>query len=220
MWSAPLLDAADLAILQFLAAHRTDWLTSIPLTIGVLGTSSWVIGPLALVGLVGLGLKRRTWRTGAAVVVSVLAAQLLVGPLKDAIERPRPAMDLTLLAGSGYAFPSTHAAFTSAAVAAYLAITHAARSRTGQNGDRDRHRSATAVVLVGFVAFVGVCMIYLGSHWSTDVLAGWLLGTPLGWLVGRLLRARPPRPGRDTAPGPQAPGPGGPPPAGGGGGVT
>jgi undecaprenyl-diphosphatase len=34
-------------------------------------------------------------------------------------------------------------------------------------------------------------MVYLGAHWFSDVIVGWALGIPLGWLVARLLRPVP-----------------------------
>ena len=159
------LEAIDLSILQTLVAHRTDALTAITLTIGLLGTQSIVIGLVALTGLV-IVVARRSWRTGAAVALSVFLAQTIVDLLKEQIQRPRPPLDLTLLPGDGYAFPSTHAAFTSAGVAAYLAAGWIGRRRTSAAGraaePRGRRPPAVAVALVALVVFVGASMVYLG----------------------------------------------------------
>lgn len=102
MWSATLLDSLDLAILEFVAAHRSPALTAVPMTLGVLGTALVPMGLLVLIALV-VAVYRRAWRHLAAVAVAVLTARVVVGLLKDVIERPRPPADLTLLAGGGYA---------------------------------------------------------------------------------------------------------------------
>jgi undecaprenyl-diphosphatase len=43
-------------------------------------------------------------------------------------------------------------------------------------------------VLLTLVAFVGACMVYVGAHWVTDVLAGWALGGVIGAVVGWIAR--------------------------------
>jgi undecaprenyl-diphosphatase len=53
-----------------------------------------------------------------------------------------------------------------------------------------RRRAVTAAaVLLTLVVFVGVCMVYLGAHWPSDILAGWALGLVIGGSIGWLARA-------------------------------
>src|SRR6478672_8502122 len=52
----------------------------------------------------------------------------------------------------------------------------------------DQRRRRWTLVLAALLAVVGACMVYLGAHWATDVLAGWLLGGLLGAAVGRAFR--------------------------------
>jgi undecaprenyl-diphosphatase len=70
------------------------------------------------------------------------------------------------------AFPSGHA--MTAAVTCGLALWLMARFGVGR-GPR------TAVLAVGAVSVLGVGLtrVYLGVHWASDVLGGWLLGVCL-----------------------------------------
>lgn len=181
MWSANPLDGIDLSVLEFLASHRNPVADLVPVTLGVAGTDVVTMAVLQTLALV-IALFARAWRQLAAVVLAVGIAGTGVSALKDVIARPRPPADLTMLAGEGFAFPSTHAAFTSAAATAFVAVT-AWRSR--------RARAVVIALLGAAVALVGFSMVYLGSHWVSDVLVGWLIGVPLGAGLGRLLRRRP-----------------------------
>lgn len=67
--------------------------------------------------------------------------------------------------------PSTDAALTAAAaVAVYLGLAWL---------DPARRRLVGAALAVG-VLTVGVCLVYLGVHWTSDVVAGWALGVAVG----------------------------------------
>ena len=85
--------------------------------------------------------------------------------------------ELSLLQVSGFSMPSSVAA---AAIAALIAFPW--------NSPRTRRGFTVALVVV--LAIVGACMIYLGAHWASDVLAGWVLGSAIGTAVGMVCRDR------------------------------
>jgi membrane-associated phospholipid phosphatase len=87
--------------------------------------------------------------------------------IKYATARPRPALWETLIHPSGFSFPSGHAV----ASAAFYPL-------LGWVLLRRRGAAAGVGYAVGalFALFVGLGRLYLGVHWPSDVLAGWLLG--------------------------------------------
>ena len=101
--------------------------------------------------------------------------------LKLLVDRARPELWPRLLAVGSAAFPSGHAL---AAATFYPAL--AWLLSEGRPGGR-RVLMGLAVLIA---LYVGVGRLYLGVHWPTDVLGGWLLGatqTALGlrWLQWR-----------------------------------
>lgn len=108
------------------------------------------------------------WRGAALAAVALAAGQVIRVALVVWVDRPRPpAADWAYRAG-GAAFPSGHTT-TSALVAAIVCL--AVRRVT----DRPRLRAGWCAVALLWAAGVGGTRIYLGMHWPTDVLAGWLL---------------------------------------------
>ena len=168
----------DLDVLRAIAAHRTAWGDALVRAVMWVGTSPLAI--LAVLALLAvLTVATRAYRAAFA---SALALALATGAavwLKEVFARPRPPQDLTMVHLGGWSFPSTHAAATAALAVAGLTGTRWASAR--------RARSA-AVVLALAVAVVGGCMVYLGAHWVTDVLAGWVVGGAIGAALGSVAR--------------------------------
>jgi len=142
---------------------RTDAMTAITW----LG-SSWVVVPLAIVVVVGLLIVQRHW-LALFVTLAVSGAALLSVIAKDVIGRDRPPIDLRLQQSVSFSFPSGHSTQAAATYFAFaIVVTVLSRSRS--------LRVVVWVAATLIVFFVGVSRVYLGMHWATDVLGGWMLG--------------------------------------------
>ena len=143
-------------------------------TVTVLGSLPVVAGLVVLSSLV-LAFRRRPIEL-VVLVVSMVAIYVAVHVAKGAIDRPRPPHPLTGSAGA--AFPSGHAAYSTA----YVAITVIAARVLGGIFSR-----ATAVILALVVAAaIGISRVVLQVHWSSDVYAGWGLGAAIFGTVGAI----------------------------------
>jgi undecaprenyl-diphosphatase len=88
------------------------------------------------------------------------------------VDRPRPRADLVNVISQlqDYSFPSGHVLFftTFGGFLLFLAYTTLRSSWW---------RSLLRVVLGAMVALIGVSRIYEGEHWTSDVIAAYLLGS-------------------------------------------
>lgn len=144
------------------------------------------VGAALVVGMAAWHLGRGE-RGPALVWIGVgLTTLVLLQGLKPLVARPRPDLWPRLttwppIAGYGdFSFPSGHA-MASAAFYPLLAA-EIARSRQA----RGRLWCAGAASLAFFVGFG---RLYLGVHWPTDVLAGWVLGAGQSLFAIRRLRS-------------------------------
>jgi membrane-associated phospholipid phosphatase len=170
----------DEHVLRLVAAHRTGWATSAARAAMDAGTSVAVV-VIAGVLAVAVVVARRTYRPAVAVALAVIASTVAAGLLKQLFDRARPPADLALVHLGGPAMPSTHAARTAAAATAVLvAVTWTS----------PKARFGWGLVLATITVVIGACLVYLGVHWPTDVLAGWALGVTVGALSGLLCRSR------------------------------
>lgn len=136
-------------------------------------------GTLPLVLLVAIVatylLLKRHWRTAVAVVASALLGVFASEVLKALVDRGRPDIVPQLVPEVSGSFPSGHA-MMSAIV--YLTLgTMLARLET------DRYvRQFVIGTAIALTVMVGMSRIYLGVHWPSDVMGGWMLGAL--WVFG------------------------------------
>jgi undecaprenyl-diphosphatase len=163
----PPIDAASTSFLHGLASPSLD-----ALMVAVTGLgSSVVLASIAGMAAVLLAVRRR--RAEAVFVVLALVGTLVLNEtLKLLVQRPRPGFDWSEVRPES-SFPSGHAMNSFVTyVALALVIWRVAGRRVG----------IVALALAGILAVsIGISRIYLGAHWFTDVIGGYLAGAL--WLL-------------------------------------
>ena len=172
-------DAADGRIARAVIAHRSPWATTLFRTITRLADPAVVVAVAAVAAVLLVAWRR--WSQLALLLLSSIGASLLTGALKALVGRDRPAVPDRLVFANGKAFPSGH---SSQSVALYGALAIIVAGFAAH-----RVWKTAWYTLAGLVALsVGASRVYLGAHWSSDVVSGWALGT--GWLAASWLAVR------------------------------
>ena len=147
--------------------------------------SPTVLG-LTVLAVTGYLLLHGLFKNGLFIFVASGGGWVLNWVLKEAFDRTRPDIVPHLREVASPSFPSGHA-LTSAAV--YLTL-GALLMRIADGRLAKYYCIATAM----FVTFlVGASRVFLGVHYPTDVIAGWLIGLSWAlscWLVERVLERR------------------------------
>jgi membrane-associated phospholipid phosphatase len=161
-------DALDRVASVAVASVPTAGMTAVARIIT--GFGSWPVVLAVAVVTAGFVWERTgQLRRPATLLAVLLLTASVVYLLKVAVGRPGPVARLVVPSSwSRYAFPSGHT--TDATVVYVLA---ALLLTTAEQRVRRAAALAAATVLA---LLVGLSRVYLGYHWASDVLAGWLLG--------------------------------------------
>lgn len=157
----------DAPVLRFLAGHRSPEATTIMRVITFFG-GSMVALVILTVAIAVSRVKTKGFRQPAFLAFCLVGALGLSPLIKLVVQRPRPEISPVIDVG-GYAFPSGHTT-TSMIVFGALAFVLTRRLSWGTNV-WIWTAAGTAIFLIGF------SRPYLGVHWPTDVLGGWVLGS-------------------------------------------
>lgn len=117
----------------------------------------------------------RAWRPAAVLVLAVAVGQLVKIAVKELVARPRPSSDLVQVlteAKEIHSFPSGHTVHYVVFFGFlwFLALTLL---------ERPVLRWPALALLGAPLLLVGPARVYLGAHWVSDVLGGYLLGVGL-----------------------------------------
>jgi undecaprenyl-diphosphatase len=125
----------------------------------------------ALLVIVALLLWVKHRRSDSLLLVGVGLLSMMDRVLKVLVDRPRPSSDLVSVMEINHSmsFPSGHATFAMVFFGAlfYLSTSYISSPII---------RSGAQVGAVVLILLTGISRIYLGAHWPSDVLGGYLLG--------------------------------------------
>ena len=172
-------DPVDAAIIETVRDPGTATLLAPLRKITELG-STWAV-TLVAIGLVALAVAIGPWRHGVAGAGTILVASVLNSTLKIAIARERPELLEPLIQERGFSFPSGHAALGMVAYGILAVVI--GRSRLPR-----AVRIGLIAALLVLVLLIGLSRIWLGVHYPTDVLAGWIAGAVIVLLYRWLTR--------------------------------
>ncbi len=160
------------------------WLPEMGRDITALG--GFAILALATVAVVGFLWLSRKFGLMSFVLLATLGGLGLSSLLKAAFARPRPSIVPHLSDAFTSSFPSGHSLMS-----AVVYLTLGALLTTLVSRPRLKiYILGIALVLTGLV---GVSRVYMGVHYPTDVLAGWMTGlawATLCWTIARWLQRR------------------------------
>lgn len=143
----------DTYIYQCLASFQTPRITNLMKIITFFGSTLGII-------LVCLLCMMKSWKIGFKISQHVIIVAVINQIMKIFVARSRPNV-LRLVVESSYSFPSAHAmvSFALYGMIAYFLW---------------RKMKPISIILMIFVFLIGISRIYLGVHFASDIIAGYL----------------------------------------------
>lgn len=124
-----------------------------------------VMGLLVLSTIAFILIKDK--RIGVAIYLNLFCVGVLNQVLKHIVQRPRP-NGFRLIDESGYSFPSGHSMASAAFYGFFIYLVY-------KKVKNKKLKIFLIVLLSIFIVSIGVSRIYLGVHYTTDVIAGFLV---------------------------------------------
>lgn len=109
----------------------------------------------------------KNWKLGIIIITNAVITSILNRILKNIIERPRP-NGFRLIEETGYSFPSAHAMTSFAFYGLLIFIIYKVVKILWL-------RRVSTIILSLLIILVGMSRVFLGVHYTSDVLAGYLV---------------------------------------------
>ncbi|WP_017318632.1 phosphatase PAP2 family protein [Mastigocladopsis repens] len=166
----------DVPILVAIHSTARTQLDVIAVTLTHFGSKWFVFPVVAVIGLV-LFIQRR-WRSLTYLLTTEIGSAIINRTAKEFMHRVRPQIWESLAPELDFSFPSGHSMTSMTLVAALVILTWGSIW-------------CWLVLIVGsaFVLAIGWTRLYLGVHFPSDILAGWMVS--IAWAIGVSVIIRP-----------------------------
>lgn len=174
----------DLEATLALQSISAPWFKGLMIAVSIFGWSPWsVLSVVAAALLLTLWLG---YKSGLYLAVIVGLQALVNYVIKELVARPRPTDPPVWVyrPEAGFSFPSGHVMFYTVFFGFLLFLAW----RYLQPGWL---RGLLIATLAALIVLVGFSRIYLGAHWLSDVVAGYLLGGLILWMAIEMYLAIP-----------------------------
>lgn len=168
----------DIHISKEMQENQNGFLNNIMIGISWFGRTTVSVIIVLLLSLFFI-LKKQ--RNEALLIISTLFSGIIGLALKMLINRPRPTKDIVvLLEDTKYqSFPSGHVLFYTVFFGSLILIILSTNIFTR------KVRTISALACLSMIFFGAISRVYLGAHWFTDVLGGFILGIMFLFITGR-----------------------------------
>lgn len=150
-------------VYDFIIRFKSPFLTKIFKFITFFASIYWFI-----IVFISLFIFNRDRRLNMIMGLYIVVIVIITFFMKNIFERERP-LDLMIIEEFGYSFPSGH---SSSSIAFYGFIAYLIY--------KSKYSNWKKIILISLLFlvtfFIGVSRIYLGVHYATDVLAGFMVG--------------------------------------------
>lgn len=165
-----LIDGFDNLIYQVIIALKSDNMTSFFKFITFLASTKFII--FANIMLIIYMIWKKRYDLSLVTICSI-ASVVINNLVKLIIQRDRP-LDIALIEETFYSFPSGHAMIS---ICFYGSLIYLFMR------NKPMYHRLRSYILGIIIFLVGVSRIYLGVHFASDVIGGYLLGSIVVWMI-------------------------------------
>lgn len=156
----------DIAIMEYVHSNANPLILFIMKFISFIGSEKLLIPVTAMI--ISYTLIKKKYYISKLLLLSTLGSSLLNSILKQLFQRTRP-LEYFLVEQGGLSFPSAHAMVT---MTLYSTIAFLLAKKLQDN----RKKYLIHIFVFIMICLMGISRIYLGVHWPTDVIGGYLAG--------------------------------------------